>query len=217
MRHELQSKAVDLLFRNSIDANYKTTVKLMITNFMYQQSIVFSLKKANECSQVQKYIMARSKSGQMDSEVDQKIEANEAQKIECFSFIVEFVEEILLNLKMKAKSANIQNAYQQIQQSLKPEKERSTLSWMKNRITQTLLRKNQGQQFIKEKEQTKQLNYNILKADPERSKFEAINILRSQFLDKTADQLSELKNDIYLMVGGDQPSLEFLHKKLFEL
>ena len=71
----------------------------------------------------------------MDSEVDQKIEANEAQKIECFSFIVEFVEEILLNLKMKAKSANIQNAYQQIQQSLKPEKERSTLSWMKNRIT----------------------------------------------------------------------------------
>ena len=53
MRHELQSKAVELLFRNSIDANYKTTVKLMITNFMYQQSIVFSLKKAKECFQVQ--------------------------------------------------------------------------------------------------------------------------------------------------------------------
>ena len=47
--------------------------------------------------------MARSKSGMMDAEIDHKIQSNENQKLECFSFIVEFVEEIILHLKMKAK------------------------------------------------------------------------------------------------------------------
>lgn len=92
-REDLSSHAMRFLMKNTLNCDLETTLGLLMKNQLYIQCIVFGLKKASDCEITQQHLDPQKQI--------QKYRINEEQILTCYSFTVEFLEEVLLRIRAK--------------------------------------------------------------------------------------------------------------------
>lgn len=108
-------------------------------------------------------------------QMDQKIEMNENDKIECFSLVVEMLEEIIDRLKSVSKTEKVHQMYKKTQEFVNKSVSNPLSLW--DRLFDKVSCTRKGQKTITMKPTNIDLSppENVLK-----SKFQAINVLRRQ-------------------------------------
>ena len=92
-RRQILNDAIKLLLKNSLNCDLFITGKLLVQNFLYTQSVIFCLNKAQDSIQTQSILLKAE-------DADKKIEALEIEKTQCFAFIVEMIEDLVWAQKM---------------------------------------------------------------------------------------------------------------------